>query len=83
MTLNFNFKVTFVEFWQFTINCDDDIRRPTAMTTKTNWITYIAPYCEIDNSRPLEKNYAKDISNMYVLNCRLNELSIGISLVFR
>ena len=46
-----------------------------------NWITFIAPYCENYISRALNKDCTKDISNKYVFNCRLNESSIGISLI--
>ena len=47
----------------------------------TNWITFIAPYGENYTSRALYKDCAKDISNKYVFNCRLNESRVGINLM--
>ena len=46
-----------------------------------NLVTFIAPYCENYTSRALCKDCTKDMSNKYVFNCRLNESSVGISLI--
>ena len=54
-----------------------------ATTAATALMTaYIAPYCENYTLRALYKNYAKDMLNDNVFNCRLNEPSVGISLMF-
>ena len=51
------------------------------MMMMMNWITFIAPYCENYTSRAIYKDFTNDIPNKYAFNCRLNESSIGISLM--
>ena len=46
-----------------------------------NWLTYIAPYCQNYNSRAIDKDCMKNILNKYVFNRRLNESSVGISMM--